>query len=289
MIHLKVFHKKGTPHMHACLPSILYRIAAILLLFFSVLLLLPKNFFDDEPASALSLEKRILRLHILAAGDDTASQELKLHVRDAVLFVIQDATRTASTAAEAEALLLPLLDEITRVANEVLTNAGVSYRATVEITTEFFPIKQYGSLLLPPGQYRALRILLGNGNGKNWWCMLYPSLCFTEGITATLPAEEKEELHGLLSEEEFDALFSTEETKPVFCFRLAELWKKLRKLFLCAPAKPTSTVGLPNLPLRCIIGTDTARTEPIYEMCYYNDMRYSNETILHDLHRLCLC
>jgi len=203
-------------------------ILTALLIFFSVLLLLPDRFFATEPSGAIvSLEDRILRLHILAAGDDTASQEIKLHVRDAVLSYIQDAIATATNAAEAEAALTPLLPEIIATANRTLEAYGVSYRAKAEITTEFFPIKQYGSLLLPPGEYRALRIVLDEGEGKNWWCMLYPSLCFTEGITATLPEDEKEELRGFLSEEEFDTLFSANGKKPKFSFRLSKLWKKL--------------------------------------------------------------
>lgn len=208
--------------------AIVQTILAALLIFISVLLLLPDRLFAAEPSGAsLSLEDRILRLHILAAGDDTASQEIKLHVRDAVLAHIRDAVADAGTAKDAEAALTPLLPQIVSVADETLEACGVSYRATAEITTEFFPIKQYGSLLLPPGEYRALRIVLDEGAGKNWWCMLYPSLCFTEGITATLPEEEKEELQGLLSEEEFDTLFSVEEKKPVFRFKLVELWKKI--------------------------------------------------------------
>jgi len=179
--------------------------------------------------SPLTLEDRILRLHILAAGDDVASQEIKLHVRDAVLDFIQNAVANVTTAAEAEAALRPLLPEIISIANQTLTDYGVSYRATAELTTEFFPIKQYGSLLLPPGEYRALRIILDEGNGKNWWCMLYPSLCFTEGITATLPDDEKEALRGLLTEEEFDTLFSVKQKQPKFCFRLFELWDLLWK------------------------------------------------------------
>ncbi|MCH5273744.1 MAG: stage II sporulation protein R [Lachnospiraceae bacterium] len=212
--------------------SFLRRSAAAILVMISVLLLLPERGFtagrtDFSPA----LTDRILRLHILAAGNDTASQEIKLHVRDAVLSVIREALADVTTAAEAEAALLPLFDEITAAAERVLADSGVSYRATVEITTEFFPIKQYGSLLLPPGEYRALRILLGEGRGKNWWCMLYPSLCFTEGITATIAEEEKEELRGLLTEDEFHTLFSEEDKKPLFRFRFADLFRKLKKFF----------------------------------------------------------
>ncbi len=210
--------------------TFLQTILATLLIFLSVLLLLPDRFFSAEPSgSSLALEDRILRLHILAAGDDTASQEIKLHVRDAVLSHIRDAITDVNTAKEAEAALSPLLPELVAVADRTLEAYGVSYRAKAEITTEFFPIKQYGSLLLPPGEYRALRIILDEGEGKNWWCMLYPSLCLTEGITATLPEDEKEELRGLLDEEEFETLFSAKEKKPKFSFRLLEIWKKFWK------------------------------------------------------------
>lgn len=215
----------------ATLLPVLRRSTAAVLIVLSVLLLLPERVFAGGRTPSLALSDRILRLHILAAGNDTASQEIKLHVRDAVLLVVRDTLTDVSTAAEAEAALLPLTDEIKAAADRVLAASGVSYRASVEITTEFFPIKQYGSLLLPPGEYRALRILLGEGEGKNWWCMLYPSLCFTEGITASIAEDEKEELRGLLSEDEFDTLFSTTAPKPVFAFRLKDLLKKLKKFF----------------------------------------------------------
>ncbi len=206
-------------------------IAAVLILL-SVLALLPEPAFAKEVQKAsLDLSDRILRLHILAAGDDTASQEIKLHVRDAVLAVIRESLPDTANAAEAEAALLPLLGDITAAADEVLAASGVSYRATVRITTEFFPIKQYGSLLLPPGEYRALQILLGEGEGKNWWCMLYPSLCFTKGITASIAEEEKEKLQGFLTEEEFTLLFSDEAKEPVFCFRFPELFRRIKKFF----------------------------------------------------------
>ena len=211
--------------LHTLLPNT----GCILLFVVSLLLLFPvRSIPSDNSSATLALEDRILRLHILAAGNDTASQEIKLHVRDAILSHLQTAVADADTAKEAEAALLPLLPELITVANKTLEQYGVSYRASAEITTEFFPIKQYGSLLLPPGDYRALRIVLDEGAGKNWWCMLYPSLCFTEGITATLPEEEQEELHGLLTEEEFELLFPAKEKKPKFCFRLLELWEDLR-------------------------------------------------------------
>lgn len=227
MHHMKYYPKQ------VILFSMLKKVIAAVLLFCSVLLLLPDSFFTEASSgSALSVNDRILRLHILAAGDDTSSQEIKLHVRDAVLSVIQDIVASADTAEDAEALLLPQLEYITDVANAELERLGVSYRATTRITTEFFPIKQYGSLLLPPGSYRALRIVLGEGEGTNWWCMLYPSLCFTEGITGTLPEDKQEQLKGLLTEEEYDLLFTKETKKPVkFKFRITKLWRMIKDWF----------------------------------------------------------
>ena len=160
-----------TQSKHRSPLTFFHTILATLLIFLSVLLLLPDRFFAAEPTgTSLALEDRILRLHILAAGDDTASQEIKLHVRDAVLSHIRNAVADAGTAKEAEAALTPLLPEITSVANQTLESYGVSYRAKAEITTEFFPIKQYGSLLLPPGEYRALRIpayISSNNSGRS--------------------------------------------------------------------------------------------------------------------------
>lgn len=228
-----MYYFNNRPDKKTVAISFLRRSAAALLIMASVLLLLPERVSASgrtEDFSAV-LTDRILRLHILAAGNDTASQEIKLHVRDAVLSVIRDAMADVTNAAEAESALLPLLDEITETADRVLADSGVSYRASAEITSEFFPIKQYGSLLLPPGEYRALRILLGEGRGKNWWCMLYPSLCFTEGITASIAEEEKEKLRGFLSEDEFHTLFSEEEEKPLFRFRFADLLRKIKKFF----------------------------------------------------------
>lgn len=184
---------------------------------------------DRTTLLAASLSGQVLRFHILADSDETSAQEIKLLVRDAVLTYLHSEAVSLSEAAsakEAEAILTPLLPSIKEVIDGTLSSLSAPYSSSVRLTTRFFPIKQYGSLMLPPGDYRALEITLGSGAGRNWWCMLYPSLCFTEGITGTLPEEEQEELRGLLSEEEFELLF-TKKKKPVFRFKLGKIFKKL--------------------------------------------------------------
>ena len=233
---------------------------SLFVLILSLLLFCPDRILFPEaaatPLSADSLSEKIVRFHILADGNDTVSQEIKLHVRDEVLAFVTNELQKSSKyepcrnyvtgkgpcnsfqntaeaesvtfqdAAEAEAALNELLPLIQAKTDEVLSSLGVGYTSSVRLTTRYFPIKQYGSLLLPPGDYRALEITLGSGTGKNWWCMLYPSLCFTEGITGTLPEEEQEELRGLLTKEEFDLLFCKKK-KPVFRLKLVKLWKEL--------------------------------------------------------------
>lgn len=173
------------------------------------------------------ISEKLLRLHILADSDSLRDQEIKLHVRDAVLAYAQPLLSSASSAAEAEAALLLVLPELTELANRTLKQYGAGYTAYAAISTEFFPIRRYGSLLLPPGSYRALRIVLGTGRGHNWWCMLYPSLCFTEGITGTISVTEQEKMEQLVDQEDYSLLFSKKE-KPELSFRLVELFQKLK-------------------------------------------------------------
>ena len=173
---------------------------------------------------------QILRLHILADNDSTTDQELKLHVRDALLSYIQPLLSDCTSAQESEERLTASLPALVQIADRTLSSYGADYHASATISTEFFPIRRYGSLLLPPGYYRALRIVLGRGSGHNWWCMIYPSLCFTEGVTGTIAAPEKEQLGQLLDDDDYFRLFS-EGSHPRISFRSAELFQKFRKCF----------------------------------------------------------
>ena len=216
-------------------------VASILLSFF---FLLPDScfhrLFGQNPAEAgtgaddfsARISGQILRLHILADNDSPRDQEIKLHVRDAVLSYVQPLLSDASSVCESEELLLQALPELIECANNALEQYGADYRATACISTEFFPIRRYGSLLLPPGDYRALCIVLGQGRGHNWWCMLYPSLCFTEGITGTVSLPEKTRLGQLLDEDDYFLLFAGEE-KPEPSLRIAKLFRILKQRSRC--------------------------------------------------------
>ena len=187
---------------------------------FTTIFLFP---LTPDVSTQKTLSEQVLRFHVLADTNSQTDQHIKLLVRDAILSYTTPLLTDATNADEVKQILTPLLPELTTLANQVLTISDVSYTASVHIENAYFPIKQYGALLLPPGEYEALRVVLGEGRGKNWWCLVFPSLCFLDGTTAVLPEEEKHTLKKLLPETEYNALFPEEKQKIQFSFRLYEV------------------------------------------------------------------
>lgn len=127
------------------------------------------------PGEEVQVYDSLIRLHILANSDSAEDQAIKLKVRDAILAA--EVFGSAETVAEAEVQSLAAAEKGVAVANAVLEAEGVPYRASLKYGTERYPTRQYGQLTLPAGTYRSLRIVLGEGEGQNWWCVLFPPLC----------------------------------------------------------------------------------------------------------------
>lgn len=132
------------------------------------------------------LYDRILRLHVIADSDSDADQAVKLKVRDAVLKLLGDEMETSPDLEQARTAAERLMPEAERVARQVLRDSGFSYGATVTLGYEYYPTRDYGGFRLPAGRYLSYRIVLGSGEGHNWWCVLFPALC-------TAPAERQED------------------------------------------------------------------------------------------------
>lgn len=122
----------------------------------------------------------ILRFHVRADNDTATAQMLKLKVRDAILEFLSDKLSQCESFDETANMVKENIAEIEDVANAVLCRCGSTDTATAYITCEWFPIKQYGDILLQCGKYNALRVDIGKHQGRNWWCMLYPRLCFVD-------------------------------------------------------------------------------------------------------------
>ena len=124
-----------------------------------------------------SLAAKLVRLHVVAASDDPADQGRKSAVRNAVLAEAQTLLSDAPDAAGAEAILGENLEALARAGAEALAEVGCGDAVTVSLEERFFPTKYYDGFALPAGRYRALRVEIGPGEGHNWWCVVFPSLC----------------------------------------------------------------------------------------------------------------
>ena len=128
-------------------------------------------------ADSQALYDGLLRLHVVGASDSDADQAVKLQVRDAVLGSLEDGLRDLTDMDAALAYVEEMLPQVEAAANRALAAAGVDMKAVATLAEEAFPTREYDTFSLPAGVYKALRIVIGEGEGKNWWCVVFPSLC----------------------------------------------------------------------------------------------------------------
>ena len=150
-----------------------------------------------------SIAGKILRFHVLANSDSEADQNVKKQVRDAVGAYIEPYLLECENIEETRATVNDHMDEIIAVSKETLAANGFTYGASAELTHTDFPEKTYGDYTFPEGNYEALEITLGDGAGHNWWCVLYPPLCFVDAVYGVVPENSKEKLAGVLTDEEY--------------------------------------------------------------------------------------
>lgn len=159
------------------------------------------------------LSGEVFRFHVLANSDSSGDQEVKLKVRDAVLAYMKEEMDGEASAGATKTWAASHLTELEETALDVLGKNGFSYGVHAEVTTCYFPEKRYGDIVFPEGDYEALRIELGKASGHNWWCVLYPNLCFMNTTCAVVSDEGKEELQEILSEDEYEMITAASEFK----------------------------------------------------------------------------
>ncbi len=172
-----------------------------------------------------ALADKVIRLHVIANSDSEADQALKLQVRDRILAESGDLFSAGSTLEEARAALQASLGDLAAAGAETVEGAGYRYPVTASLEDGvWFPTKQYGDFALPAGRYTALRLVIGEGAGQNWWCVAFPPLCL--GSVTETAAETA--LNGGFSEEEI-ALVTGEDGGYVIKFKAIELWEQVRE------------------------------------------------------------
>ncbi len=191
-----------------------------------IALLLGLAVFLASGAMALQTEQelsdRVVRLHVLANSDSEEDQALKLRVRDRVLAYVEPLLEGSADRREAEALLRGRLLELERVAGEEIRAAGYDYRVEARLEDTSFPTREYEGFTLPAGKYLALRLVIGAGAGRNWWCVVFPPLCAAaaeEVPAAALAAGLSREQVGLITEENQGYVLKS---------KLVEFWGEVR-------------------------------------------------------------
>ncbi len=164
----------------------------------------------------------VIRLHVLANSDSDADQARKLLVRDAVLREAQALLHGTKTREEAEVVLAQSLGSIERVAAECLQKNGSTDAVAVTLGQEEYPTRVYENLAFPSGEYLSLRVCIGQAEGQNWWCVLFPPLCLS---AATTKAEAEEAfLSAGLSEQQYRIITDSENTKYKLRFKILEFF-----------------------------------------------------------------
>ena len=164
------------------------------------------------------LAQEVLRFHVLANSDSDADQALKLKVRDSVLGFLEEAMPEMDDASRTAAWMREHIDEIESVSRETVAAEGAAYPVSAAVTTCWFPDRTYGDLTFPAGNYEALRVEIGAAEGHNWWCVLYPGLCFLDSANAVVPEEGREKLKNVLTEEEYSRITATSDFKVSWFF-----------------------------------------------------------------------
>lgn len=183
----------------------LYLYVCITCFFLAFLITMASERTTKETLAA-RIAPELLRFHVLANSDSNEDQNLKLGVRTELLDFIYDHLGENASLEETKTYVEENKDTLEQHAISYMTEQGYEYTAKVEVTNCYFPTKTYGDMVFPCGYYDAVRVILGEGQGRNWWCVLYPPLCFLDSTYAVVPDTSKEILRASLGEADYDTL-----------------------------------------------------------------------------------
>ena len=163
------------------------------------------------------MAEEVLRFHVLANSDSKEDQELKMTVKDEVVSWLE-AKMDCNSLEETKNIIRSHLTGIEEVAEETVRREGYSYPVQAALEWTDFPEKSYGDVTFPAGSYEALRIQIGEAKGHNWWCVLYPNLCFIDSVRAVVPEKGKKQLKHVLTDDEYDMVTATSKFKVKWFF-----------------------------------------------------------------------
>lgn len=162
------------------------------------------------------IAQKVLRFHVRANSDSREDQALKLRVRDAVGAMMQQVLEGVEDVAECSRIVEANLAAVVDTAQQTVYEEGYTYTVSALMESTEFPQKAYGNYIFPAGEYQALNVVIGSGKGRNWWCVMYPNLCFHDAVYEVVDEEAEKTLQRVLSEDEYDAVLKSGEYRIRF-------------------------------------------------------------------------
>lgn len=182
--------------------------------------------FSYVSAVSTDIQDSVFRLHVIANSDSEEDQNLKYIVRDKVLEYINSISNNESSKEDVINLAKSNINEIQKIAEDTINKNGYNYSVKLNIGNFAFPTKTYGDISFPAGFYDALKIEIGEAKGQNWWCVMFPPLCFVDVTSGVVPEESKEVIKENLSEEEYE-LLSENSDDINFKFKIVEMFQNI--------------------------------------------------------------
>ena len=202
----------------------LKRVLIIFILFIIYILL---SLFSYSNAVSTDIQNSVFRLHVIANSDSKEDQDLKYKVRDSLIEYMNFISKDITSKEEAINIAIEHKNQFYNIAKSVILDNGFDYNVNIEIGNFSFPTKIYGDISLPSGFYDALKVEIGQASGQNWWCVMFPSLCFVDVSEGIVPEESKEDLQNNLQEEEYN-LISSDSLEFKLKFKLLELFENAK-------------------------------------------------------------
>ncbi|MSS63274.1 stage II sporulation protein R [Velocimicrobium porci] len=181
---------------------------------------------ESQQKMQQGIAEHIIRFHVIANSDTKEDQELKLKVKDRVVEAMRPKLKNVSSIEEARKILRDNQTNMEKLADKVMKEEGYSYQSHAELGMTTFPVKRYGDLTFPAGRYEAFRILIGKAEGKNWWCVMFPTLCYVDESYDVITEENKETFKKVLTKQEYESI-EKQEGQYFYKFKLLEWIKEL--------------------------------------------------------------
>ena len=170
----------------------------------------------------------VFRLHVIANSDSPEDQNLKYIVRDELIKYMNTLAKDCTSKQEVIEIAQNNISNFENIAKKTIQDNGFNYNVTVEIGNFDFPTKTYGDITLPAGTYDSLKIKIGKSEGQNWWCVMFPPLCFVNVTTGIVPEESKKEMKEAMPEEEYSLISNTNNSEVNFKFKLIEFFENIK-------------------------------------------------------------